>query len=142
MPPALGPELPQVAGETAPKTCRSRVTSHLVRIEIGCSTRGQVGQRFVGHCVQEVLGLGESVRPSLLGYEFGLQPSGNPILLVGWKGRQLGEDVFERLSHASRIPSERLPNKLLRCGALRGLQVNGKALPDAANGNLRSFWLS
>jgi len=113
MPPALGPEPPRVAGETAPKTGRSRVTSHLVRIEIGCSTRGQVAQGFVGQCVQQVLGLGESMRPSLLGHEFGLQPSGNPILLVGWKGRQLGEDVFERLSHASRIPAGKLPNKPL-----------------------------
>jgi hypothetical protein len=43
-----------------------------------------------------------------------LQPSGNPILLVGWEGRQLGEDVFERLSHASRILSGRLPNKPLQ----------------------------
>jgi hypothetical protein len=114
MPPALGPGLPRVAGETAPKTGRSRVTSHLARIEIGGSTRSQVGQGFVGQCVQQVLGLGESMRPSLLGHEFGLQPSGNAILLVGWKGRQLGEDVFERLSHASRIPSGRLPNKPLQ----------------------------
>ena len=113
MQPALGPELPRVAGETAPRTWRSRVTSHLVRIEIGCSTRGQVGQSFIGQCVQQVLGLGKSARPSLLENEFGLQPSGNPILLVGRKGRQPGEDVLERLSHASRILSGRLPNKPL-----------------------------
>jgi len=90
------------------------VTSHLGRIEIGCSTRGQVGQGFIGEGVQQVLRLGESTRPSLLGHEFGLQPSGNSILLVGWKGRQLGEDVFEGLSHASRILFGRLPNKPLQ----------------------------
>jgi hypothetical protein len=48
MSPELGPELQQGAGETAPKIGRSLVTSHLVRIEIGNSTRGQIGQGFVG----------------------------------------------------------------------------------------------
>jgi hypothetical protein len=43
-----------------------------------------------------------------------LQPSGDPILLVGREGRQLGEDVFERLSHAARILSAKLPYKPLQ----------------------------
>jgi hypothetical protein len=43
-----------------------------------------------------------------------LQPSGDPILLVGRERRQLGEDVFERLGHALRILSGRLPNNPLQ----------------------------
>jgi hypothetical protein len=53
-----------------------------------------------------------------------LQPSCNPILLVGRKGRQLGEDVFERLSHASRILSGRLPNKPLQTIPPQGNRSN------------------
>jgi hypothetical protein len=43
-----------------------------------------------------------------------LQPSGNPILLVGRKGRYLGEDICERPGHALRILPRGLPNKPLQ----------------------------
>jgi len=103
MPPALGPELPRVADETAPKIGRSRVTSHLVRIEICCSARGQVGQASSANALSS-LGTGRIVASTPPRHEFGLQPSCNPILLVGRKGRQL-EKTF-------RAPESCLKNTL------------------------------
>jgi len=97
------PPIQVVDAKGVPRIWRSRATSHLVRIEIGRSARGQIGQGFIGHRVQHVLGLREPTRPSLFGRKFGLQPSGDPILLVRGKGRHLGEDGFKRSSHSPTI---------------------------------------
>ena len=87
----------------------SRGISHLVRIERGRSARFLVACCLIGQGIQDVLGLCKSMGPSFFGHELRLEPSGNPILLVGRKGRYLGEDICERPSHAPRILPGGLP---------------------------------
>ena len=110
----LGPGLPLGAGGRVPRTVGSRAISHLVRIERERSPRRSVFCRFIGHGVQDVLGLRKPMGPSLFRYQLSLQPSGNPILLVGRKGRYLGKNICERPGHALRIMPSGLPNKPLQ----------------------------